>query len=701
MTDNKTITLSIDGVDVTVPVGSTIMDAATKLDVEIPHFCYHERLSIAGNCRMCLVEVEGAPKPVASCHWPAAEGMKVFTKSSVTKEARKGVMEFLLINHPLDCPICDQGGECDLQDVALGYGSDRSRYHDMKRAVEDKDIGPLIKTVMTRCIHCTRCVRFATEIAGVEEFGGTGRGEDMKIGTYVERALVSELSGNMIDLCPVGALTSKPYAYTARPWELTRAGSIDVMDAVGSNITVDQRDGKVMRILPRENDTVNEEWIADTARFCYDGLSHNRLDTPLVRKGKKLQPVGWTDAFKAIKNGLKGAKKANIAGLSGNLLCAEDVYAFNAFMRETLGSENVDCRTNGFALTGEHRSAYTFNTPIAEVEEADLALVIGANPRLEAPLVNTRLRKAVRNGTLKQVANIGAPTDLTYPTTELGEKLDVLQEIIDGSHPFAKKLAKAKRPVVMAGIAALGRKDGEMVAAMLSQLAEKYPNVANHDWQGMNILHQHPGIIAGLDMGAYPTGKAKGTRQIIKDIKADQVDVLVLHGESNLSAADVKGARFTIYIGTHNTSMAQVADVVLPAATFTEKAGWWVNLEGRVQEGAKAVNPPLNAKEDWKIFRAISGILEKPLPFDTHVQLREQVVEKGGEAYSRIGERTDIEWKSIGHTGKLSSDKLESALVKERFFLNNEVLRHSDIMQQCYDVITGNYNKEQDVKKAS
>ncbi len=677
------ITVIVNGHEVQVPQGATVMDACTKAEQEIPRFCYHERLSVAGNCRMCLVEVEGAPKPVASCHFPAADGMKVNTESETTKEARKGTMEFLLANHPLDCPICDQGGECDLQDIAVSYGSDRSRFNEMKRSVDDRDIGPLIKTVMTRCIHCTRCVRFATEVAGVEEFGATGRGENMEIGTYVERALESELAGNMIDLCPVGALTNKPYAYTARPWELQHTNGIDVMDACGSHISIDHRAGQVMRVTPRECNAINEEWIADTARFSWDGLATNRLTAPLVRKGKKLTETDWPTAFKAIKTALDKAKPQKIAGVLGNQQAAEDAFAFNAFMQHTLATANVDCRTDGSATDASQRALYTMGTPIEQLEQADAVLLIGCNPRLEAPMANLRLRKVVRNGSAT-VFNLGAPADLTYATTELGDNVQLLEALNDPKHKVFKALKKAENPVVIVGSGSLQRDDGAAIVNHAYKLAEAV-DALRLDWNGFNIIQQHAGRVAALDMGVLPDKDGMSAADISSAAQQGQLDVLFVYGEGDMPPQQLTGAGLTVYIGTHRTTLAEQADVVLPAASYTEKTALWANAEGRVQESFKAVNPPLHAKEDWKIFRALSAEVAPadigPLPFDSQAQLRELMAARH-PAYAAIGQLVPAtEAIKLSRASKLNSAPLQPTV--QEFYRQNVITQHSAVMTEC------------------
>ncbi|MBI1362584.1 MAG: NADH-quinone oxidoreductase subunit G [Proteobacteria bacterium] len=691
------VKVTIDGQTTEMPKGSTIIQAAKKLGIEIPHFCYHERLSVAGNCRMCLVDLEGAPKPVASCAWPVADNMVVNTQSERTQNARKGVMEFLLINHPLDCPICDQGGECDLQDIAVSYGSDRTRFHEAKRAVADKDLGPLVETVMTRCIHCTRCIRFATEIAGVPEMGATGRGENMQVGTYVEQALASELSGNMIDLCPVGALTSKPYEFTARPWELKHTDSIDVMDALGSHIRIDHRDGKVMRVVPRECNEINEEWLSDAGRFSYDGLANNRLTHPMVRKGKKLTATTWQEAFAVIAEAAKGMRKNRIAGVAGNLLCAEDLYAFDHFMKDTLGTDNVDCRTNGLTIDGKVRAAYIMNTPIAELDKVDAVLLVGCNPRLEVPVLNARLRKGVLKRGMK-VASIGAPVDLTYPVQTLGESPKLLDDILEGKHPFADVLREATNGVILVGArAVLTRPDSQQILDKAREVAEMYGFV-RPDWNGFNVLHQATGRITGLDMGVYPQKDGYHSGGIAEAVKAGKIDLLVLHGESQRPASDFEGAKFTVFIGTHDSPYAQLADVVLPAAAYTEKAGLWANVEGRVQEGHMAVRPPMEAKEDWKIYRALSEVLGSKLPFDNQTQLR-ALIAKLNKAYApeNIGKVTRADWKHFGMSGSVREEGLSTSV--PAYYLSNEIMRASKVMRDCQDLADA--RAAQTMKKAS
>ncbi len=608
--------VTVDGIEVEVPNGATVLQACEEAGKEIPRFCYHERLSVAGNCRMCLVEVEKAPKPVASCAYPVADGMKVFTDSAMVRQARRGVMEFLLINHPLDCPICDQGGECDLQDQAMAYGGDKSRYTEHKRAVKDKYMGPLVKTIMTRCIQCTRCVRFATEVAGVPELGATNRGENMEIGTYVEKALTTELSGNLIDICPVGALTSRPYAYVTRPWELRKTDSVDVLDAVGTNIRIDTRSGEVLRILPRTNEEVNEEWLADRGRFSFDGLKRQRLDRPWVKREGKLQPASWQDAFAAIAAKLKGVAGDRIGAIAGDLNDAESLVALKDLMA-ALGSHNLDCRQDGAAIDASNRAFYTFNTGIAGIEEADALLIIGSNPRVEAPVLNARIRKRVVGGGIP-VGFIGPHgLNLTYGHDWLGDGAATLRSLVDGSHRFVEVLKGAKKPMLILGRGALARPDGAAVLAAAWGLAQAL-GMQQEGWNGFNLLHQFGGQVGALDVGFLPGAGGKDLGAMI----SGGVDVLWLLGADAIDAARIPASTFVICQGHHGSAAAARADVILPGAAYTEKDGTWVNTEGRVQRGRLAVYPPGEAREDWKILRAASAVLGHALPYDSIEALR-------------------------------------------------------------------------------
>jgi NADH-quinone oxidoreductase subunit G len=621
--------VTVDGIEVEVPNGSSVLQACEAAGKEIPRFCYHERLSIAGNCRMCLVEIEKAPpKPISSCTYPVADGMVVHTDSPMVRNGRRGVMEFLLINHPLDCPICDQGGECDLQDQAMGYGMDHSRYAENKRAVQDKNLGPLVKTVMTRCIHCTRCIRFITEVAGVPDLGATHRGEHMEVGTYVEKALGSELSGNIIDLCPVGALTSKPYAFVARSWELSKVDSVDVLDAVGTNIRIDARGPEVLRILPRLNEDVNEEWLGDKSRFALDGLRRRRLDRPWVRRNGRLAGASWSEAFATIGEKLRGVGGDRIGAVAGDLCDAESMLALKELMAG-LGSANLDCRQDGARLDVSRRDFYTFNTSIAGIEEADAILLIGTNPRKEAPVLNARIRKRWLAGNIP-IGLIGTETDLTYRVQQLGAVPGVLSALHDGSHEFARTLSDAKRPMIVLGQAALARPDGAAVLAASWRLAASVDALAA-DWHGFNVLHTAAARVGGLDLGFVPGANARSLPQMLDG----GVDVLWLLGADEFDMARIGADTFVIYQGHHGDAGAARADVILPGAAYTEKPGTYVSTEGRVQRGALAVYAPGEAREDWKILRAFSETIGRTLPYDTIDQLRARL-EQVNPVFGRV-----------------------------------------------------------------
>ena len=599
--------LTVDGIEVEVPNGATVLQACEAAGAEIPRFCYHERLSIAGNCRMCLVEMEKSPKPVASCAMPAADGQVIHTRTEKVKKAREGVMEFLLINHPLDCPICDQGGECDLQDQSLTYGKGASRYDENKRAVTEKYMGPLIKTVMTRCIHCTRCVRFAEEVAGVEEIGAIGRGESMQITSYLEKAVTSEVSGNVIDLCPVGALTSKPYAFQARPWELKKTDSIDVMDAIGSNIVVGSRGAAVLRVTPRLNDDVNEEWLADKSRFAVDGLSERRLDTPWVRVNGKLQKATWAEAFTAVAAGLKGLKGDEIAGIVGDLNAVEEMVALRDLLA-TLGSTRIESRQDGALFDTGEPANWLFNTGLAGIETADAILLVGTNPRQEAALLNVRLRKAVKKGGAKAY-NIGPAADLSFPITQLGDDAALLTAL---PAEVVAAFAAAQRPAIILGMGAL--KTPGLYAAARAAAAQL--GVVKDGWNGFNLVHTAAARAGALRLGLAVDG---GVNALLGDTG---VKALFLVGADEVN---VMSGRFTVYIGTHGDHGVRHADVILPAAAYTEKPGTYVNMEGRVQRALKATQPPGDAREDWTILRALSSVLGQKLPYDDLSALRRRI----------------------------------------------------------------------------
>lgn len=671
-------TLTIDGTEVTVDPGTTVLQACEEAGVEVPRFCYHERLSIAGNCRMCLVDMEKAPKPIASCAMPAGDGMVIHTNTERVKKAREGVMEFLLINHPLDCPICDQGGECDLQDQAMAFGRGKNRYDDNKRAVKDKEMGPLISTTMTRCIHCMRCVRFSEEVAGVPDMGALYRGENMQITTYLEKTLDSEMSGNVVDLCPVGALTSKPYAFTARSWELKHTQSIDVMDAIGSNIRVDTRGAAVMRFLPRLNEEINEEWISDKTRYAFDGLKARRLDTAYVRKGKNLKEASWGDAFSAIKKALKGVKGSEIAAIAGDLADMESMAALKDLMG-TLGSNRIECRQDGSQLECDARSGYVMNSGIAGVEDADYLLMVGVNPRLEAPILNSRIRKATRHFGLK-VGNIGPEMDLTYKADEFGDDASILDAVIGGKHAASKALKAAKKPMILLGQGALARADGAAVLKSARDIADKY--CISKDWNGFNVLHNAAARVGGLDLGLTSDGGIDG---ILADAKAGTLKVVFLLGADEIDTTCLENT-IVVYVGTHGDEGVKNADIILPAAAYTEKFGTYANTEGRFQRVEKATFAPGEAREDWTIFRALSDVLGNTLPYDNLAKLRVRIADDV-PGFDQIDTIQVAEWADFGRKGKIKPSAIAPAI--ENFYQTNPVARASQIMADCSAARTG------------
>ncbi len=672
--------LTIDGAEYEVEDGLTVLQACEAAGIEIPRFCYHEQLSIAGNCRMCLVGMDRSPKPVASCAMPAGDGMVVHTNTPEVRKMRKGVMEFLLINHPLDCPICDQGGECDLQDQAMAYGMDRSRYKENKRAVEDKYMGPVIKTIMTRCIHCTRCVRFATEIAGVPELGLTGRGEGAEITTYVDKAITSELSGCMVDLCPVGALTSKPYAFSARSWELRKTESVDVMDAVGSAIRVDTRGAQVMRVLPRLNEDVNEEWISDKTRYACDGLTKQRLDRPYVRKNGKLTPASWSEAFGAVKAGLDGLKGSEIAAFAGDTVDCESMLALKTLMKG-LGSPNMDCRQDGAALNPKVRSSYLFNSGIAGIEEADVILLAGSNPRHEAAVLNARIRKRHRAGGATIMAVGAGLGDLTYPYTHLGDGAEALGEIAAGKGDATKTLKGAEKPMIIVGQGALTRNDGAAVMALCRKIAETC-GLIRDDWNGFNVLHTAAARVGGLDLGFVPGGRGKDTAGILDAASIGKIKAVYLLGADEIDTARLGGA-FVIYQGHHGDRGAHRADVILPGAAYTEKDGTFVNTEGRVQRASRASFPPGEAKEDWRIIRALSDVLGKSIGFNSIADVR-QALGKANKTFLAIDRVTPAKWDAFGEEGETDSTPFLSPI--RNFYMTDPISRVSATMAECSDV---------------
>ncbi len=668
--------LTVNDVEVEVEDGSTVLHACEEAGVEIPRFCYHDRLSIAGNCRMCLVDMERAPKPIASCAMPAGEGMVIRTDTDRVKKAREGVMEFLLINHPLDCPICDQGGECDLQDQAMGYGLDGSRFSENKRAVDNKHMGPLISTVMTRCIHCTRCVRFATEVAGVPELGAIGRGETMEITTYLEKTLASELSANVIDLCPVGALTSRPYAFTARPWELNKVESVDIMDALGSNIRVDARGAQVMRVLPRLNEDINEEWISDKTRYAIDGLRRQRLDKPYARgRDGRLHPVSWDEAIKSLAVVLRKAKPNSIAAIAGNQVDAEAMFALKSLMTR-LGSPNIDCRQDG-AKIGGNRSGYLFNSSVAGIDETDTLLIIGSNPRIEAAVLNARIRRNWLSSSMP-IGVVGPKIDLTYDADFLGECPSILEMLADGTHKFSAKLKKAKRPMIIIGMGAVARADGAAMLGKSRQIAEACGVVTN-GWNGFNMLHTAAARVGGLDIGFLPARGGMDIAAMSKAAKADKLDLLWLLGADEIDFNNFSSS-YIVYQGHHGDAGAHHADLVLPGAAYTEKDGIYVNTEGRVQYAGRAAFPPGDAREDWAIIRAVSGAIGKSIGFDSLGELRDALC----AAHPHFADADQIapaKWATFGGRAKLSKTSVGYAF--DNFYMTCAISRASETMAEC------------------
>jgi NADH-quinone oxidoreductase subunit G len=695
--------LIIDGKEHEVPAGLTLIQACELAGVEIPRFCYHERLSIAGNCRMCLVEVAGMPKPVASCAMsvtdllPSRDGTPptIITNSEKVKKAREGVLEFLLINHPLDCPICDQGGECDLQDQTMAYGFDASRFQDNKRAVEEKYLGPLIGTYMTRCIHCTRCVRFMTEVGGVEELGAIGRGEDMEITTYLERGMYSNLSGNVVDLCPVGALTSKPYTFLARPWELTKTLSIDVMDALGSAIRVDARGREVLRILPRVNDAINEEWISDKTRHVWDGLRTQRLDRPYVRRNGKLVPASWDEAFGVIADRLKNLDGTRFAAIAGDLAACEETFALK-LLAEALGAPNIDCRQDGAELDPKlGRATYLFNSTIEGIDQADAFLLVGTDPRDEAPVLNARILKRTRHSPRRiPVALIGEPRDLTYAYDYLGAGPETLAKIADGSHPFLQTLEGAERPMLILGQGAIARSDGEAVLSLAAKAAIAMGALKPElGWNGFNVLHSAAGRVGALDLGFVPGEGGRDVDAILDGASSGEIEAVYLLGADEIDMERL-GSAFVIYQGSHGDKGAHRADVILPGAAYTEKDATYVNTEGRPQMAARAVFPPGEAREDWKIIRALSGALGKTLPFDSLQQLRAKMY-AACPHLALLDQIVPAETASIerlaGRSAKIGKERFGNAVAD--FYLTNPIARASAIMANLSALHTGARDK--------
>ena len=681
--------LIVDGKEIDVPPEYTLLQACEAAGAEIPRFCYHERLSIAGNCRMCLVEVKGGPKPVASCAWsvrdcrpgPKGEPPEISTRSPMVKKAREGVMEFLLINHPLDCPICDQGGECDLQDQAMGYGVDTSRFAENKRAVEDKYLGALVKTSMNRCIQCTRCVRFSAEVCGAPEMGATGRGEDMEITTYLESALTSELQGNLVDICPVGALTSKPYAFAARPWELGKTQSVDVMDGVGSAIRVDTRGREVMRVLPRINEAVNEEWISDKTRHIVDGLRTQRLDRPYIRENGQLRAASWPEAFAAVAAKAGRIDGKRIGAVAGDLAAVEEMFALKALLA-MCGSANLAVQGGDAFDASAGRAGYIFNPTIAGIEQADALLIVGSNPRKEAAVLNARIRKRWRSGQLK-IGVIGARADLTYDYDYLGAGTDSLSALAAGKHSFAEVLKGARNPIVLVGAGALSRQDGAAVLALAARLAADV-GALKEGWNGFAVLQDTASRAGALDIGFAASA---GSLSVAEMTTLGTLDVLFLLGADEI---EVPNDTFVVYIGTHGDRGAHRADVILPGAAYTEKSGLYVNTEGRVQIANRASFPPGEAREDWAIVRALSDVLGKKLPYDSLQALR-QAIFTAVPHLMRIDQiepgKVDDVRALAGKGGNIDKTPFRTSVAD--FYLTNPIARASAVMAECSRLASG------------
>ncbi len=656
--------------------GMTVMQACELTGIEIPRFCYHDKLSIAGNCRMCLVEMEKSPKPIASCAMPASEGMKILTNTKNIENARKGVMEFLLINHPLDCPICDQGGECDLQDQALHYGFDKSRYVENKRAVKNKYLGPLVSTIMTRCIHCTRCVRFSTEVAGVDDLGLLGRGEGAEITTYLEKTIKSELSGNVIDLCPVGALTSKPYAFKARPWELNKTESIDVFDAMGSSIRIDTLGKKTLRVLPRTNEEINEEWISDKSRFAIDGLSKQRIDTPYLLKDGKLAIAEWEEVLVNITQEMSKRGKENTLALSGKFTDIETLFSAKNFL-QSLGSNYFDCRYDNVQFIENQRASYLFNSSIQEIDNADAILLIGTNPRWEASVLNSRIRKAYINNDCK-IGLIGKKLDLTYKYAHLSENIDHINDLLNYKSPFSEVLKNSKKSLIIIGNSAINYRDGTEVLNVCSEIAKKY-NVSNNNFNGFNILQQDISKVGAIDIGFYNYDFAQDFDQNIKNHINKFNPVVFLLSSDEISHSILEGA-FIVYLGHHGDDLAQLADIVLPTPAYTEKSSTYMNMEGRVLQTTRCYHPLGSSKEEWKIFRALSNHFSQELKFNNLLELRNEI-SNSFPVFKEINKLPTSLKLDFGSSRKIENRVLEYNI--KNFYMTDVISRASITMANC------------------
>jgi len=662
--------LKVNDTEIEVEEGLTVLQACEKAGVEIPRFCYHEKLSIAGNCRMCLVEMDKSPKPIASCAMPAADGMVIRTNTPKIEKSRKGVMEFLLANHPLDCPVCDQGGECDLQDQSMFYGIDKSRFKENKRAVPDKNMGPLIKTQMTRCIHCTRCIRFATEIAGVPELGAIGRGEDMQITTYLEKSIQSELSGNVIDLCPVGALTSKPYVFEARPWELKKTETIDVMDAVGSNIRVDTYDWEVKRVLPVINEDINEEWISDKTRYACDGLLNQRLDSPYIKYNNKFEKASWDEAYKIIKSKVKNTDKEKICAFIGDLANMETSFILKEFFERTLDSNNFESRSSQKFVDISQRENYLFNSTINGIEETDLIILIGTNPRYEATILNARIRKAyLRNKT--QIISLNEVGDLTYPYVKLDGKTKTIKEIFQNNNKISQQILNAKKPMVVLGESFLNLKSAEFLFNIIKEFLYKNNKLLD-DWNPLNILSNDAATVGNLDLGII-----NGKKDLIKDLSENKFELVFLIGQDELNFN--KKDEFIIYQGSHGDKGAEIADIILPGSAYTEQSGYYTNLEGRIQKAFKASYPPGDAKEDWQIINEIAEEINNRKLFNDKEELVSSMLNFLN--LKKEKQKSDFK-KDIVHQEFVDE---ELKLILKNYYFSNVIARSSKTMLECHN----------------
>ncbi len=661
--------LKINEKEIEIEEGLTVLQACELAGVEIPRFCYHERLSIAGNCRMCLVEMEKSPKPIASCAMPATDGMNIKTNTPLVEKARKGVMEFLLVNHPLDCPVCDQGGECDLQDQSMYYGIDKSRFKENKRYVPEKYMGPLIKTQMTRCIHCTRCVRFATEVAGVTELGAIGRGEDMQITTYLEKAMQSELSANVVDLCPVGALTSKPYVFEARPWELKKTESVDVMDAVGSSIRIDTYGWEVKRILPSNNDDINEEWISDKTRYACDGLKNQRLDTPLKKVNGKFEKISWHDAYKILTQKIEKTPPEKIAGLTGDLTDMETQYTAKEFFEKTIKSKNLDSRSEYLYVDNSHSSNYIFNPSINGIEDSDLLILIGTNPRYEATMLNARIRKAFLKNKI-EIFCYGDVGDLTYPYTNLGNDLTSVNSMIDDNNNITKKIINAKKPIIAFGQSFLKIKSAKILLQKIKNFLKENKKI-DASWNPIGIISNHASTVGGYELDLISSND--GSNKVLDSIKENKNEIIFLFGQDDLNFE--KKNEFIVYLGSHGDRGAEMSDLILPGAAYTEKESHYTNLEGKLQKSYLASYPPGDAKDDWSIINEISELIKRRKLFNN----KSEVVDKI-ENYLKIKKEMKLldssQDKMNYENEKINIDNID-------YYYSNVIARASKTMSDC------------------